>query len=110
MLNGTTYTVPNTGIASFAPAFSVIFNSSYFASGWSTNPNTVYKSVGDDYDDFNSAGSDTFTFPETVTGLAVNNEAIFYFTKSTISATATNDITDTAGTITYVTRALEVKE
>jgi len=44
-LNGTTYTTPNTGIVSFAPSFGVIFNSSMFASGWSTNPNTVYKSV-----------------------------------------------------------------
>lgn len=88
----------------------MVFNSSHFASGWVTNANKVYKSVGDNYEDFNSAGSDNFTFPETLTGLAVNNEAIFYFTKNTISVTGKSDITDTAGTITYITRALEVKE
>jgi len=109
-LNGTTYTVPSTGVSNFAPSFSVIFNSSHWASGWSTNANKVYKSVWDNYEDFNSTGSDTFTFGEALTWLCANNEALFYFTKSTISVTGTGDITDTAWTITYVTRPLEVKE
>jgi len=35
-LSGTTYTAPSTGIASFAPAFSVVFSGSHWASGWNT--------------------------------------------------------------------------
>lgn len=109
-LSGTTYTVPSTGIWSFAPAFSVVFNSSHFASGRPTNPNKVYKSVWDNYEDFNSTGSDQFTFGENVTALAVAQQSLFYFTKSTISVTWSSDITDTAWTISYLTRPLEVKE
>lgn len=109
-LNWTTYTTPNTGVSNFAPSFSVVFNGSHWASGWSTNPNKVYKSVADNYEDFNSAGSDTFTFSETVTGLSASSQALFYFTKNTISVTWPNDIQDTAGTITYTTRALQTTE
>jgi hypothetical protein len=60
---------------------------SHWASGWSTNPNKVYKSVADNYEDFNSAGSDTFTFKEQVTGLSASSQALFYFTPNTISVT-----------------------
>lgn len=109
-LDWTTYTVPNVWIATFAPAFWVVFNSSIFVAGWASNPNKVYKSVWDNYQDFNSAGSDTFTFQEQITWLSANSEALFYFTKNTISVTGFQDITDTAGTITYVTRPLTVKE
>jgi len=45
LLSGTTYTVPSTWVSNFAPAFSVIFNGSQWASGWSSNPNKVYKSI-----------------------------------------------------------------
>lgn len=109
-LSGTTYTVPSTWVANFAPSFSVVFGWSHWASGWSTNSNKVYKSVADNYEDFTSAWSDTFTFSEQVTGLSANLQALFYFTKNTISVTGTGDITDTAWTITYNTRALNVKE
>ena len=109
-LEWTTYTLPSTWIADFSPSFSVIFNSSHFASGWSDNANTVYKSVGNDYEDFNSSWSDQFTFPETITGLSANLEALFYFTKNTISVTGFSDIQETAGSITYITRSLQVKE
>ena len=102
--------MPNTGIASFAPSFSVVFGGSHWASGWSTNSNKVYKSVADNYEDFNSAGSDNVTFQEQVTGLSANLEALFYFTKNTVSVTGMGDITDTNGTLTYATRSLNVKE
>ncbi len=109
-LNGTTYTVPSTWIASFAPSFSVVFNSSHWASGWATNPNKVYKSVWNNYEDFSSTGSDQFTFWETITGLATNSEALFYFTKNTISVTWVSDIQDIGWSINYTTRGLQVKE
>lgn len=109
-LSGTTYTVPSTGIASFAPSFSVVFGGSHWASWWSTNSNKVYKSVADNYEDFSSTGSDSFTFSEQIVWLSANLQALFYFTKNTISVTGVGDITDTAWTITYNTRALNVKE
>ena len=109
-LSGTTYTTPSTWVSNFAPSFSVVFNGSHRASWWITNPNLVYKSVWDDYEDFNSTGSDQFTFDETITGLGRNSQALFYFTKNTISVTGFNDIFDTGGTITFNTRPLEVKE
>lgn len=109
-LSGTTYTTPATGIANFAPAFSVVFGGSHWASGWSTNSNVVYKSVADNYESFSWTGSDSFTFSEQITGLSANLQALFYFTKNTISVTGVWDITDTAGTISYNTRSLNVKE
>lgn len=109
-LSWTTYTTPSTGISNFAPSFSVVFGGSHWASGWSTNSNKVYKSVADNYEDFNSAGSDSFTFSEQIVGLSANLQALFYFTKNTISVTWVWDITDTAWTLTYNTRALNVKE
>jgi len=110
MLSWTTYTTPSTGVNNFAPAFSVVFNSSHWAAGRPTNPNIVYKSVADDYDDFSGSWSDTFSFNETITGLSASTQALFYFTKNTISVTWPNDIQDTAGTITYTTRTLQTTE
>lgn len=109
-LSGTTYSTPSTWIASFAPSFAVTFNGSHRASWRSTNPNIVYKSVADDYEDFNSTGSDQFTFEETITGLVANNQALFYFTKNSISVTGLNDVFDSGGSVVFNTRALEAKE
>lgn len=66
--------------------------------------------MADNYEDFNSTGADTYSFQETITGLSANLEALFYFTKNTISVTGQGDITDTAGTLTFANRALNVKE
>lgn len=109
-LNGTTYTKPSTGISWFAPAFGVKFNSSHWVSWYAAYPNRVYKSVWDNYEDFNGAWSDTFDFWEPITGLATVSEALFYFTKNTIAITNTSDVTDTAWVFTYSNRNLQVKE
>ncbi len=45
-----------------------------------------------------------------MTGLSANSQALFYFTKNTISITGIGDITDTAGTLTFTTRVLQAKE
>jgi len=109
-LNWTTYTTPSTWVTNLAPSFWVSFNSSAFVSWWSTNANVVYKSVWDNYEDFNSSGSDTFTFNETITWLATNSQALFYFTKNTVSMTGKADIQDIWWAINYTTRALTTKE
>lgn len=96
--------------ASFAPAFSVVFNGSHWASGWPTNPLKVYKSVGSNYSDFSSSGSDVISMPGPVTGLAATNEMLAYFTSETVSATTISDIIDTAWTLTYVSRNIQAKE
>lgn len=109
-LDDTTYTTPSTGVANFSPSFSVTFNSSHWASGRSDNPNVVYKSVADDYEDFSNSGSDSFTFNETITGLHATNEALFYFTKNTVSATGPSDISETSASITYFTRTINAQQ
>lgn len=110
-LSATTYTTPSTGITNFAPAFAVTFNWSVFASGWAAwDSKLVYKSVWDDYEDFNSAWSDTFSFEEQITWLAKHSQALFYFTQNTISVTGESDIQDIWGAINYTTRWLTVKE
>lgn len=56
-LTGTTYSNPSQVPTNFAPSFAVSFDGKTVASGRSTNPNTIYFSVADAYDDFNSAGA-----------------------------------------------------
>lgn len=102
-----TYSTVSTALK---PSFWVIFNSSHWISWDSSTPTTVKKSVADDFDDFGSTWSDSFTFGEDITWLAVNNNALFYFTKNTVSVTWKNDIQDIWWTISYITRPIEVKE
>ncbi len=109
-LSGTTYTQPSTWVASFAPSFWLVFNGCTRASWWSSNPNKVYKSVANNYEDFASAWSDTFTFPEQITGLSTTGQALFYFTPNTISVTGFNDIVDNAWSLTFNNRPLQTKE
>ena len=71
---------------------------------------TVFKSVGDIYDDFSNIGSDTFPFGEPVTGLATTNQALFYFTKNTVAVTATSDLNNNNGMVGYSNRGLAVVE
>ena len=116
MLSWTTYSLPTTWLTNPKFGFSVMFNGSHFASGWSTNPNVVYKSVGWDWTtpaklhDFTSTWSDKMTFWESIVWLTTTNQALFYFTKNTIAVTATSDITQTAWTYSYATRQLQTVE
>lgn len=107
-LSDTTYTTPSTWVASFAPSFSVVFNSSHWASWWATNPNLVYKSVGNNYEDFNSSGAEQYSFQEQITWLATNGDALYYFTPNTVSKTGKDDIIEAGWALTYATRTLEV--
>jgi len=109
-LDWTTYTVPSSWIAWAFVRFWVVFNGCLWISWADIFPNKVYKSVADDYEDMSWAWSDDFTFQETITWLSANLQALFYFTKNTISVTWVSDITDTAWTITYTNRSLAVKE
>lgn len=109
-LSWTTYSVPSTGVSNFAPAFSVVFNWCHRASWRSTNPNKVYKSVANNYEDFNSPWADNFTFPEQITWLATTWQALFYFTPNTVSITGFNDVIDSWGSITFNNRPLQTKD
>lgn len=125
-LSGTTYTVPSNVPTNFAPAFWVVFNGCLWASGWWSNPNVVYKSLGwkydntgkfevPAYDDFTSTGSDQFTFEENITGLCANSQALFYFTKNTVSVTGHSDIetvqiSNGGSRVAYATSVLTAKE
>lgn len=109
-LNWIAYTLPTTWITNFSPAFGVWFNSSLFVSWYAWALDKVYKSVWNDYENFSWLGSDSFDFVETITWLSSNLQALFYFTKNTISVTWVWDIQDIWWAINYSTRALTVKE
>ncbi len=109
-LDWITYTTPSTWITNFAPAFSADFSSSHWASGWSVNPNTVYKSVWNDYEDFNSAWSDTFEFEEQIRSLTSNDKTLLVFTPNSISTIDLWDFDSTNGRVTYNTSKLQTRE
>lgn len=125
-LVGTTYSNPANVPANFAPKFWVVFNGCLWASGWANNPNVVYKSLWwiynnagqfqvPAYDDFTSTGSDQFTFEENITGLCANSQALFYFTKNTVSVTGHSDIETVqiwsgGSRVAYSTSVLTAKE
>lgn len=125
-LSGTTYSNPSSVPTNFAPKFWVVFNGCLWASGWSSNPNVVYKSlwgkydntgkfVAPAYDDFTTTGSDQFTFEESITGLCANAQALFYFTKNTVSVTGHSDIETVQisngwSRVAYATSVLTAKE
>lgn len=122
----TTYSIPTNVPTNFAPKFWVVFNGCLWASGWSSNPNVVYKSLWGiynnsgqfqvpAYDDFTSTGSDQFTFEENITGLCANSQALFYFTKNTVSVTGHSDIETVQisngwSRVSYATSVLTAKE
>ena len=109
-LSWTTYTTPSTWISNFAPSFWVDFSSSMWASCWSTNPNIVYKSVWNNYEDFNSAWSDTFEFKEQVKWLSENDKTLLVFTQNSISTIDLWDFDSTNGRVTYNTSSLQAQE
>lgn len=109
-LTGTTYSIPSQVPTSFAPKFAVSFDWKTVASGRSTNPNTIYFSIADQYDDFNSAGAYQGSTIEQVTWLASTGQALFYFTKNTISVTDRGDIINTWWDLTYNSSYLQTTE
>ena len=96
--------------ANFAPAFSVDFSSSHFASGFPASPNIVFKSVWNNYEDFNSAWSDQFEFEEKITSLTSNDKTLLVFTPNSISTIDLWDFDSTWWAITYKTGKLQTRE
>lgn len=110
----------------FAPRFSVVFNGCQRASGWSTNPNKVYKSKwwlfdddGNalvwDFDDFVNTWSDVVEFQEPITGLCANSQALFYFSRNKVAVTGQQDIetisiTNGWSRVAYTNSVLTAKE
>ena len=126
-LSWTTYSIPSNVPSNFAPRFWVVFNWCLWVSWWNSNPNVVYKSLGwlynsswafvaPQYDNFTGNGSDQFTFQENITGLCANAQALFYFTKNTVSVTGQNDIetvqisSSWGSRVAYTTSVLTAKE
>lgn len=109
-LNGTTLTQPAAVPSSFAPSFGVIFNSTMWTAGWATNSNQVYRSVPNNFDDFTGTGSGQMGFGEQVTGLATNNESLFFFSKNSVAVTTKGDITTSGTTFGYAVRQIQSEE
>ena len=112
--------------ATFSPAFWVVFNGCMWVSWWKDNANVVYKSLWwiynadwtfkvPAYNDFKSLGSDQFTFQEQITWLCANAQALFYFTRNTVSVTGQSDYSTVeiswwGSRVSYNTSVLTVKE
>lgn len=97
-------------ISIFAPSFAVPFDGKTVVSGLTAAPNVILYSVADNYEDFVNTGSDTGTTMEQITGLASTNQALFYFTKNTVSVTDKGDIVNTSGVISYNSTYLQTQE
>ena len=106
-LEWTTYTPLDLNFPELRPKFGVEFNSSLRVSN---GDNIVRKSVADNFEDFQTAGSDTFTFAESITWLKAHDDALYYFTRNTVSETWSQDIQETDGRISYFTRPLSTSE
>jgi hypothetical protein len=109
-LSATTYTIPSTWISNFAPSFWVSFSGSFWASGWATNPNKLYKSVADSYENFSWTWSDSFDFEEQIKWLAENDKSLLIFTQNTLSVVDLWDFDSTNSIITYKTSKIQTQE
>lgn len=109
-LSGTTYTVPATGVANFNPKFWVWFNNAMWCAGTSSNPTRLYKSVENNADDFNSAGSDYFDAAFPIVGLGLGGQTLYIFTEQTIDMINTSSIKQVGSSLVYTTIPLESKE
>jgi len=56
----------------------------------------VYKSPTNNLENFTATGSDKYSFSENVTGMATVAQAIFVFTKNTISVASLGSQVETA--------------
>lgn len=93
------------------PKYGAVFNGSFFVSGDSYRPNSVFYSSSLSPTQFSVGGAGTLDqFPEQIVGLNSTNETIFYFSKSTVYATSTSDVQDVNGIYSYVTRPLQITE
>jgi hypothetical protein len=109
-LSGITYTNVTAKVpAGFAPKFGVIFNGSHWVVDAQT-PSKVYKSVGNDYDDFTSTGSDVIPLKGDCVGLAATNQTLYYFTKEGVYATGVQDITQSGTAVSYFVRDIMASE
>lgn len=103
-LSWTTYTIPTSGVANFKPSFWAYFSNCGWVSGNPNDPTKVYKSVVNNLDDYNSTGSDKFTFPYTITWLACNQQSLYIFSKYTI------DVINTATSTNWISKPLQTTE
>lgn len=110
-LSWTTYTVPSTGIATFKPAFGVYWNNCGWVSGNTADPTKLYKSAANNLDTYGStAWTDQFTSPYPISGLWVNQQSLYVFTRYSIDVFNTNSINQVASTLVYQSKPLEATE
>lgn len=106
-LNGTTYTNP---IATRKPSFGAFFDNSAFISGDSAAPNTLYKSVPNNPEDFTGTGSDQFTSSYPIVGLAASAQTLYIFSENSIDMINNNSIRQIGTSLVYTSLPLEAME
>lgn len=110
--NGTVYAALTTLIlADFSPSFTVLFDGAIWAWWWSENPDTVYKTVKWDWDDYTWSWSDEYSnFWDNIVWLAATMQSLFYFTNYSAWVTDKNDIDTSSWVATYNQRPLLLQE
>lgn len=88
----------------------MLFNNSGWVSGDADFPTTLYKSATNNLDSYTAAGSDSFTTGYPITGLGVNQQSLYVFTKNTIDVFNTNSINQVGATLVYQSKPLEATE
>ena len=92
------------------PKIGAIFDSFHFISGDYRNAATMYQSVRAFYEDFESPGSDTYTFDGPITALKTNNKEMYVFTKDSIGLLQAWGFTSQGGIYRYNIQQLETQE
>lgn len=106
-LNWTTYSNP---IATYKPSFWAYFDNSLFISGDVANPNTFYKSVPNDPEDFAWAWSDVFTSSFPIVWLASASQTLYVFSENNIDMINNNSIRQVGSSLVYTSVPLEANE
>lgn len=106
-LEWTTYSLP---VQLYKPSFGVIWWSSMWISWFTTNSNTIRKSVANNFVDFTSAWKQDFEAPEAVTWFGTTNETLYIFTKNSISAISLNDVSETPSWFFFNSRPINTQE
>ncbi len=92
------------------PKIGTIFDSFHFISWDLTDPSGLYQSVRGYYEDFESPGSDRYTFDGPITALSTNNKEMHVFTKTSVGLLQAGGFTSQWGIYRFNVQQLETLE
>jgi len=92
------------------PTLGKVFDSFHFIAGDIRDPASLYQSVRGYYEDFESPGSDKYTFDGPITAISTNNKEMHVFTKNSIGLLQAGGFTSQGGIYRYNIQQLETQE